>query len=53
MSDVATRAPRSTRPAPLWGLLDVGLRAGDDPDLRVRKRTAVAVVYALILAGLF
>jgi class 3 adenylate cyclase len=53
MSDVATRAPRSTRSAPLWGLLDIGLRAGDDPDLRVRKRTAVAVVYALILAGLF
>jgi class 3 adenylate cyclase len=52
MSDVATRAPRSAGRAPLWGALDVGQRPGDDPDLRVRKRTAVAVVYALVVAGL-
>ena len=37
-----------------WGrLLNVGQRPGDDADLRVRKRTAVAVVYALVVAGLF
>ena len=52
MSDVATRAPRSAGRATLWGLLDVGVRPGDDPDRRVRKRTAVAVLFALILAGL-
>src|SRR6188508_2671224 len=54
MSDVATRAPRPAARATLRGrLLDIGQRPGDDPDLRVRKRTAVAVVYALVVAGLF
>jgi len=54
MSDVATRAPRPVARATLWGrLLDIGQRPGDDPDLHVRKRTAVAVVYALVVAGLF
>ena len=54
MSDVAARAPRSAGSATPWGrFLDVGQRPGDDPDLRVRKRTAVAVVYALVVAGLF
>jgi len=53
MSDVATPAPRPAGAVTLSGLLDIGQRPGDDPDLRVRKRTAVAVLFALIVAGLF
>jgi len=33
--------------------LDLGLAPGDDPDLRVRKRTSVATTVALIVAGVF
>jgi class 3 adenylate cyclase len=40
-----------------WGwlarVLAVGMRPDDDADLRIRKRTAVATVYALMLAGAF
>ena len=52
MSDLATRAPHPAARHTLWGrLLGIGQRSGDDPDLRVRKRTAVAVGYALVVAG--
>jgi len=44
--------PGPRRPGPLTRLLSVGERPGDDEDLRVRKRTAVAVLLALLLAGL-
>ena len=53
MSEIATPAPRPAGVATLWGLLNIGQRPGDDPDLRVRKRTAVAVLFALVVAGLF
>jgi adenylate cyclase len=40
-----------TRWPSLGRLLSIGSRPGDDRDLRIRKRTAVATVYALLLSG--
>jgi class 3 adenylate cyclase len=51
MSDVATRAPRSAGWATLWGILDIGLRPGDDADLRARKRATVGTILATIGAA--
>lgn len=34
-------------------VLDIGTRPGDDPDLVLRKRTAVTVVFAITAAGIF
>ena len=44
-------ASTSQQPGWLDRLLATGQRPGDDPDLRVRKRTAIITVIALILAG--
>jgi len=39
------------RPGVISRFLSIGQRPGDDPDLRVRKRTGVVATLALVLAG--
>jgi adenylate cyclase len=51
ISPVNTAANVSGRPGRIARFLAIGQRPGDDPDLRVRKRTGVVATLALILAG--
>jgi adenylate cyclase len=48
-----TAPPRPRAAGPLTRFLAIGQRPDDDPDLRVRKRTALVTVFAIIPVGAF